>query len=75
MKYGVKDELLPLVKLEGIGRVRARKLFSAGIRTLDDLRKMPVESLARILGPKLASNIKAQLEGRKLPKEKQTRLI
>jgi len=31
IKHGVKDELLELVQLRGIGRARARKLYNAGI--------------------------------------------
>ena len=30
LRYGVREELLPLVKLRGIGRVRARALYRAG---------------------------------------------
>ena len=30
IRYGVKEELLPLVALEGIGRVKARALYNAG---------------------------------------------
>lgn len=33
LKHGVKNELLPLVALKGVGRVRARKMFAKGIRT------------------------------------------
>ncbi|RLJ06547.1 MAG: hypothetical protein DRP12_03840, partial [Candidatus Aenigmatarchaeota archaeon] len=62
LQYGVKEELLPLVKLKGIGRVRARMLFSAGIKRLADLKKAPLESLERLLGPKLARELKAQIE-------------
>lgn len=61
LQYGVKEELLPLVKLKGIGRVRARMLFSAGIKRLADLKKAPLESLERLLGPKLARELKAQV--------------
>tara|TARA_A100001037_G_scaffold298435_1_gene322151 strand:+ start:5737 stop:7968 length:2232 start_codon:yes stop_codon:yes gene_type:complete len=38
VKYGVKEELLELVSVEGIGRIRARQLFSHGIHTRLDLR-------------------------------------
>jgi helicase len=72
--YGVKEELLPLVKLEQIGRIRARKLFNANQRSLEDLRKIPLESLARIVGPKVAVAIKNQLEGKRTKEEKQTTL-
>lgn len=62
--YGIKEELSELVKIKGIGRVRARRLYTHGIKTLDDLKKIPVENLARIdkIGSTLADNIKSQLK-------------
>ncbi|HLD41920.1 MAG TPA: hypothetical protein VJB06_02705, partial [archaeon] len=61
MEYGIKEELLPLVKLKGVGRVRARLLFNSNIRDLGDLRKVPLESLERLVGPKVAENLKGQV--------------
>ena len=61
IKYGVKEELIPLVRLEQIGRVRARKLYNAGLKTISNLRKVPLESLEKIVGPKIAFIIKKQL--------------
>ena len=75
IEKGVKEELLPLVLLEGIGRVRARKLYNSGFRSIEDLRKAPVESIARIVGEKIAIKIKNQLEGKKESKERQTSLL
>ena len=62
--YGIKDELLDLVRVKGIGRVRARILFKNGIKNLDDLRKIPVNKLAEIdkIGSTIADNIKAELQ-------------
>ena len=34
---GIKKELLPLVRLEGVGRVRGRIMFNAGFQTIEDL--------------------------------------
>ncbi len=61
--YGIKEELLDLVRVKGIGRVRARILFKHGIKNLDDLRKIPVNKLAEIdkIGSTIADNIKAEL--------------
>jgi helicase len=61
IKYGIREELLPLVVLKGVGRVRARTLYNNGLRKLDDLRKVPLESLERIISPKIAREIKEQL--------------
>jgi helicase len=61
--YGIREELLDLVRVKGIGRVRARILFKHGIKNLDDLRKIPVNKLAEIdkIGSTIADNIKAEL--------------
>ena len=61
--YGIREELLDLVRVKGIGRVRARILYKHGIKNLDDLSKIPVNKLAEIdkIGSTLADNIKAEL--------------
>src|SRR5574342_250484 len=64
LKYGVKEELLPLIRLEGIGRVRARKLHRAGIKDLGDIRKASIEKLSEILGAAVAKSIKAQVSAK-----------
>jgi helicase len=38
-KYGVKEELLSLVQLKGVGRVRARRLFNVGITKPSEIKK------------------------------------
>ena len=62
---GVKAELLPLVRLERIGRVRARILYNSGLKTLTDLKKARLERLTSLplIGPKLAKKIKEQVGG------------
>ena len=62
--YGIREELLDLVKIRGIGRIRARRLYRGGIKNLDDLRKIPVKKLAAIdkIGSTLAASIKLQLQ-------------
>jgi helicase len=76
LDYGVREELIPLVRLKNIGRVRARKLWSANLKTLEDLRKIPLESLVLIVGRKTAHSVKEQLEGKveKAKDEKQITL-
>ncbi|MEM5829215.1 MAG: DEAD/DEAH box helicase [Candidatus Aenigmatarchaeota archaeon] len=75
LEYGVSEELIPLVRLRQVGRIRARKLFNSGIRTLRDLRKVPLERLSLIVGAGVARLIKDQLEGKEERKiEKQTTL-
>jgi len=59
VKHGVKSDLLPLVNIEGIGRVRARILFNAGYTSLDKLKKAKVEDIAKLpqFGKTLAEKI------------------
>ncbi len=61
--YGIREELLDLVKVKGIGRIRARSLYKHEIKTLDDLAKIPVNKLAEIdkIGSTIADNIKSEL--------------
>jgi len=65
VEKGVKAELIPLARLEGIGRVRARILYNAGLRTLEDLRRVLVDKLMELplIGPKIAKRIKEQVGG------------
>lgn len=64
ISYGIKDELVELVKIRGIGRVRSRTLYKNGIKDLHDLDKIPVTELAKIdkIGLSLAESIKRQLQ-------------
>jgi helicase len=61
LKHGVKEELLPLLRLEGIGRVRARKLFNNKIKDISDVKKADASKLAGILGEKIALSVKEQV--------------
>jgi helicase len=65
IEKGVKAELLPLVRLKGIGRIRARLLFNSGLKTIEDIKKVPLEKLTSLplIGPKLARKIKEQIGG------------
>jgi len=62
---GVKSELVPLVELEGVGRVRARALHNAGYKTLQELRRASVTDLMNVplIGPTVAKKIKEQVGG------------
>jgi helicase len=60
---GVKEELLELVNLKGIGRVRARMLFNAGFKTIGDLRASKPAQLISIptIGHEVARSIYEQV--------------
>jgi helicase len=69
IRYGIKEELMPLVALEGVGRVRARALYNAGLTDVAKVAKAPQAKLASVpkIGPTVAEKIKAQLERRRGP--------
>jgi helicase len=64
IKNGIREELVPLVRLRGIGRVRARVLFNSGYKTIEKLKKADVKSLAKLrtIGDGVAKSVKKQLE-------------
>ncbi|HIH45918.1 MAG TPA: RNA helicase, partial [Candidatus Nitrosotenuis sp.] len=64
ISYGIKEELVQLVQIRGIGRVRARRLYDHGIKSIADLKSIPVNKLAEIdkIGPTIADNIKSELK-------------
>jgi helicase len=65
VEKGVKKELLPLVRLEGVGRVRGRVMYNSGYKTIEDLKHISIEDLSNLplIGPRLAKRIKEQLGG------------
>jgi helicase len=72
IRYGIKEELIPLVALEGIGRVRARALYGAGFTDVARIAKAPQARLAAVpkIGPSVAEKLKAQV-GSKLHSQRQ----
>jgi len=62
---GIKKELLPIVKLEGIGRVRGRIIYNAGYKTIEDIKHATLEELTNLplIGPRVAKRIKEQVGG------------
>jgi len=65
VEKGVKKELLPIVKLEGVGRARGRILYNAGYKTIEDIKTAPIEDLVNLplIGPRVAKKIKEQVGG------------
>lgn len=63
LRAGAKEELLPLLRFRGVGRVRARSLFRAGLKGAEDLRRAALPDLERVggIGPALARSIKREL--------------
>lgn len=61
--YGIKEELLDLVSLKGIGRVRARSLFLSGYGTLAKIGKASLKDLSAVpyIGTRIAESVKKQV--------------
>ncbi len=60
--YGAGQDLLLLLSLKGIGRVRARKLYQAGITSIEKFKSADPREVARLLGPKIAEKVMGQLK-------------
>jgi len=60
---GVGEELVELTTLQGVGRVRARALYTAGFKTLEDIKEAPAERIAQVdkVGTAVARKIKEQV--------------
>lgn len=66
---GIKDDILEIAKLKGIGRVRGRELYKAGYKTIDDFKVYTEEEAIKLkrklekvkgIGPALAKTIISQ---------------
>jgi helicase len=69
LQYGVKEELIPLLQLRNVGRVRARTMFKNNIRDIADVKKADYSNLAHLLGKNVALDIKKQV-GQEYAEEK-----
>jgi len=65
MKNGTRRELLPLIRLRGIGRVRARRLFNNRMTTPDEILARGIEEVTAILGQGIAEQIFDQIQRKK----------
>jgi helicase len=63
MKYGISKELGDLVRLEGIGRVRARLLYGSGIKSVADMRREGAAAkVEKLLGKEISKKILEQVK-------------
>ncbi|MGC8538614.1 MAG: DEAD/DEAH box helicase [Candidatus Micrarchaeia archaeon] len=62
VRYGIREELLDLIQLEQVGRVRARLLYNNGIKRVSDLRrKESWPMVEHLLGKEIARKIEEQV--------------
>ena len=59
LREGVKEEIMNLVAIPNVGRVRARRIWNVGLKTAKDVAEARIEKLASIRGisMRLAENI------------------
>lgn len=69
--YGVKPELIPLVEIHGIGKVRAEKLYEAGFRNKLEIENS-LERASKILGLSVESFKQVCQLGQKNPMDIQS---
>ena len=64
LSYGIKKELIELIRLKQIGRIRARALYNAGYKNLNIINDVTVIRLSQVpqIGKSIAQNIKEQLK-------------
>jgi helicase len=61
LKHGAKEELITLLKIKNIGRVRARKMFGNGIKTIGDVKKADVMKLIQLIGRNTTIKVKEEV--------------
>jgi len=69
LKYGAREELIPLLQLKNIGRIRARKMFDNKIKDISDVKRIDMTTLSQLIGKTVALDIKKQV-GQELSEEK-----
>jgi helicase len=62
IKHGVKEELLELCRMKGIGRVRGRKLFVHGVRNISEFRARPKEEIKKIVLDRRSTSVEIRSE-------------
>ncbi len=63
LRHGVREELLDLVKIKYIGRVRARILYNYGIKNEKDILEAGIEKIKSILGKKTGEKVYYYVKG------------
>jgi len=71
LKYGVSEELVSLVELKNIGRVRARTLYARGMKSPNDIKKDPEKFISIIGKPGLVTLEELKIDYKKEVKEQE----
>ena len=63
LKHGIRRELIPLVRIRNIGRVRARRLFNNGFTSPEKILAAGESQIVPILGHGIATQVLQDLRG------------
>ncbi len=63
LKHGIKRELIPLVRIRNIGRVRARRLFNNGFTSPEKILAAGEDQIIPILGHGITTQVFRDLRG------------
>ncbi len=69
IKHGIKDELVRLVAVPEIGRVRARRLYTHGIQSIAEVKNADIALLSRILGEKTGKKVYLYFHAKELQRK------
>ncbi|TAH58498.1 MAG: ATP-dependent DNA helicase, partial [Methanosarcina mazei] len=69
IRYGAAPELMDLLDIRSVGRVRARKLYEAGFKSTAELAAASPEHIAVLVGPKITERIFKQIGRREAVSE------
>lgn len=61
LKHGAKEELINLLKLKDIGRVKARKMHNNGIKEIKDVKSADIVKLVQLIGKNTAVKVKEEV--------------
>ena len=67
IKNGVKKELVPLLMLDGVGRIRARSLYDGGFEHPRNLENVYPKDLVKL--PNIGPGLAEMLAGKKGPEQ------
>lgn len=57
VRYGIREELIPFVSIPDIGRVRSRRIYDSGIKSVAELKEKKEETLRRMLGNRIGYRV------------------
>jgi helicase len=75
LKYGVKEQRVPMIEIDGLGLDKTRDLIKAGITSIEILKSSTFEEVEKIIGEKSAIKVFNQLQVSISPNRKYKNLL